>query len=727
VSAIANGPPAGTLLDLLPDLYAVRDAERGGPLEAVLALLDKELGHLRDDVDGLYDDWFIETCAEWLVPYIGELVGVRGLRSTPAGASGRALVANTIGYRRRKGTAAVLEDLARDVTGWPARAVEFFTLLGWTQQLNHVRPGAGGTIDVSHAAGLELVDSPCDASAHTADVRHIDNRRGRHNIPNVGVFLWRLGAFALHQVESRPIPGHPGCFQLDPLGLERPLFNVGTPERDMAHIAEEVNVPTPVRRRALHDDVTPDPVGGVAPRRYMGEVDPVLRVWVDGIEEGHEKKKVGVCDLEPPDRNAGEAGEPEVTVDPARGRLRVKGGTVATKVWASWAYGFAGELGGGPYDRTDSLDAIFRAADADERIGPPTWQHGVWGEAQALDADVHTDLINSAGTGALDAWQAVPASERDDVAVICIMDSRTFAGDLSIQIPPGKTLVIVAADWPDLDPDPMVADRVVGSIDPSGPRPHIQGDIEVRCIGAGDERGTLVLDGLLVEGTVRVLPGSLGRLRLAHCTVLPDPGGAADPAPTAVDVEAGGTATQRNTKLAVELVRCSLGPVAATPFTRSLELGDSIVRGGVAAGAPIPAITAGDVRIQSSTVLGATAVRTIEASDSIFLDPVAAARRQMGCVRYSYVPEGSQVPRRFRCQPDGEEAARPSFVSLEPVHPGYAQLHPATPAAISSGASNKNEMGGFNFTRASDRLAHLRTRLDEYVRFGLESGVFLAT
>ena len=45
-------------------------------------------------------------------------------------------------YRRRKGTASMLEQLARDVTGWPARVVEFFELLTTTQYMNHVRPHA---------------------------------------------------------------------------------------------------------------------------------------------------------------------------------------------------------------------------------------------------------------------------------------------------------------------------------------------------------------------------------------------------------------------------------------------------------------------------------------------------------------------------------------------------------------------------------------------------------
>ena len=57
-------------------------------------------------------------------------------------------VANTIRYRRRKGTLALLELLSNDVAGWPARAVEFYKLLGWTQALNYPHQDRGRTINL---------------------------------------------------------------------------------------------------------------------------------------------------------------------------------------------------------------------------------------------------------------------------------------------------------------------------------------------------------------------------------------------------------------------------------------------------------------------------------------------------------------------------------------------------------------------------------------------------
>src|SRR5262250_3144808 len=130
-----------TLYKMLPALYRSRDAEGGRALEALIGVLADQIALLEEDLAQLYDDQFIETCADWVVPYIGDLIGYRRLHGvTSTVGSPRAEVANTIAYRRRKGTVSVVEQLVLDVTGWKARAVEFFQLLGTTQYLNHLRP-----------------------------------------------------------------------------------------------------------------------------------------------------------------------------------------------------------------------------------------------------------------------------------------------------------------------------------------------------------------------------------------------------------------------------------------------------------------------------------------------------------------------------------------------------------------------------------------------------------
>ncbi|MCW5580843.1 MAG: hypothetical protein KIS72_05860, partial [Luteimonas sp.] len=112
---------AERLYGLLPAIHRIRDAAHGEPLRDLVALFARELEALEEDVEQLYDDQFIETCADWVVPYIGDLIGYRPLVGVDDDVSApRAEVANTIAYRRRKGTALMLEQLARDLTGWPA-------------------------------------------------------------------------------------------------------------------------------------------------------------------------------------------------------------------------------------------------------------------------------------------------------------------------------------------------------------------------------------------------------------------------------------------------------------------------------------------------------------------------------------------------------------------------------------------------------------------------------
>src|SRR5512135_383970 len=94
-----------TLYSLLPAVYRARDAELGEPLRAVLSVIAEQLAVLEEDLAQLYDDQFIETCAEWVIPYLGDLIGYRALSPVQGiTVPTRAEVANTIGYRKRKGT-----------------------------------------------------------------------------------------------------------------------------------------------------------------------------------------------------------------------------------------------------------------------------------------------------------------------------------------------------------------------------------------------------------------------------------------------------------------------------------------------------------------------------------------------------------------------------------------------------------------------------------------------
>ena len=67
------------LYQLLPAVYRLRDAEQGYPLRALVNVLARQGQVVEADIGRLYENWVIETCDEWVVPYLGDLLGVRGL------------------------------------------------------------------------------------------------------------------------------------------------------------------------------------------------------------------------------------------------------------------------------------------------------------------------------------------------------------------------------------------------------------------------------------------------------------------------------------------------------------------------------------------------------------------------------------------------------------------------------------------------------------------------
>jgi hypothetical protein len=231
-------------------LLELEEKRQRGPLKALLSIIAEQAAVLEENLDQLYDDLFIETCAEWVVPYIGDLIGARGVFVFPGATfTERAFVANTLAYRRRKGTAAVLEQLARDVTDWPASVVEYFQLLATTQYMNHIRLDNLSIADLRNSKTLEALNTPFDRVTRTADVRRIEPRRGKYNIPNIGIFLYRIGSFPITEAPAFELDAHRWLF--DALGKDTQLFNKPEPEDEITHLAEPINVPVPLTRRSV--------------------------------------------------------------------------------------------------------------------------------------------------------------------------------------------------------------------------------------------------------------------------------------------------------------------------------------------------------------------------------------------------------------------------------------------------------------------------------------------
>jgi hypothetical protein len=126
---------ADKLWNLLPAVYRSEDTDAygtNGPLREMVNRIGAQAAILRRSIDRLWEDQSIETCDDWVIPYIADLLATNLVASLDARGQ-RLDVAKTIYYRRRKGTVALLEELAADITGWDARVVEFFRRLGRTR------------------------------------------------------------------------------------------------------------------------------------------------------------------------------------------------------------------------------------------------------------------------------------------------------------------------------------------------------------------------------------------------------------------------------------------------------------------------------------------------------------------------------------------------------------------------------------------------------------------
>lgn len=686
---------ADRLYGLLPAIHRLRDAERGYPLRALVEVLAEQALVLDESLEQLYDDLFVETCADWAVPYIGDLIGYRPLHGLPAKLSGaRAEVANTIDYRQSKGTAAMLERLARDVTGWDAKVVEFFQLLATTQYLNHRRPGNLQAPDLRAALPLERIGSAFDGVTHSADVRRL-GFGGRYNIPNLGLYVWRLQAMDVAAAPATPA-GDARRFRFSPLGDDRPLFSRPQP-RDGARVLE-VNVGQALSRRAF------DAAAGL----YYGAALS-LEVHVDGSPVP--VTDICVCNLE--DAGVGWAHQPDayLAIDPLLGRLAFPNDQPApANVSVHCHFGFPGLLGGGRYERAAGF--------------------AISGDPVAVLSD-GADL-----QAALNAALAGGAVE--------ISDSARYA----------QTPTLVA------DADTVVELRAA-----NGQHPHLalSGDFVID----GGPNAVVCLDGWLVSGGRLVVPAasSLRRLVLRHCTLVPGLtlnrfGEPESPDSASIVIESA------NCELILEA--CVTGPIRLVRDAR-LEAHecaiDALAPESVAIAAPDGSAAAAPVTLVNCTVIGK--VHSVEftlASNTLFdarllegdawSAALRAERRQSGCVRYCWLPAAVRLPKRYRCQPDtAAEAAveqallrapalsaaaqasvaanararvRPLFTDRRYGRPAYLQLADGIAPEIATGADDESEIGVWHGLFQAQREAHLLTRLDEYLRVGLEAGVFHA-
>jgi hypothetical protein len=724
-------PSPDRLYDLLPAVYRQRDLDQGQVLRALLRIITEQMNLVESNMDQLYDDWFIETCQDWLIPYIGELVGYQaGADVGPPGdvttAEGRQRnqflfprpdVANTIGDRRRRGTVAILARQARDLTGWPARAVEFFRLLDVAQSLVHLHLDRGRTVDLRDGDALDQLGGAFEDIAHIVDVRGLSTRSstGRYNLPSIGLFAWRLRSYpvTLRQPYCQESVG-PQCYEFSALGNDTPLFTPAQPPSAGAAITDELQVPVPLRRRLFERRL----------RDCYGEGRAAQIWWIPPrrgpargpAPDATERVLIPPEDIIVTDLTDWQYRTPrgKVALDPVLGRFSFAPHAAELPrrgIWVSYHTGFCADLGGGEYNRPVSIatpeTAVYQVGEGEpfRRIGQ-----------------------------ALEQWR----SDQPRHAFVEITDSAVYVEQVSVELQAGQSLELRAASG---------SAPVLRLLD-------LQTDQPDSLTVSGDPGSCFVLDGLLVTGRGLHVAGELARLLIRHSTLVPgwslhadcEPRRPAEPSLELDDVDTAVTIAHS----IVGSIQVYHDEVRHDPL--QLDISDTILDATSSArealGAPGQQYAHATLIIRRSTVFGQVQTHAVELAENTLFDGVLrVVHRQVGCVRFCYVPPRSRTPRRYECQPDlvtarvlasglapdERDAAiarevlrvRPRFNSVRYGSPTYCQLAPACADEIRQGADDESEMGVYHDLFQPQREANLRARLRDFTPAGFDAAIIL--
>jgi len=718
---------AEQLFALLPAVYRNRDAETGGPLQALYAVLAQQLGIVEDNIEQLYDDQFIETCASWVIPYIGDLIGYNSIYEV-AGASfdSRAEVANSIGYRRRKGTLLALEQVAADVSGRSALAVEEFRRLITTESMRLVRPHHASNANLRHARALDEFGTAFDRESRTIDVRRIAPRvrasvetdttpldsslhgAGRCNIPNIAIHLWRL--------KARPVVNAPAFgigqrrFMFSPFGANLRLFSQPQPRASFSRLTARIDIPEPISRaefsRGLRLSDAPQFYGKSASVLVIADGVPVPSSRIVGAN---------LCEIGADQWCTVPSGR--IAIDPELGRIRFADDVpLPNSLRLNYSYGAAADIGGGSYDRSSSL-TMLKVANASLVVVIGSTDAPTLEDAVAQWNDLVS--ISPALTGII----VLPNFERLSV---------DLTGSAAIQLPAGSNLTIASGE--------AIASAAPDDVIWNNSCCTLSGDIDIAAGATSTQSlaGQLLLSGFWLAGRVAITGGA-ATVQMADMTLVP--GISLDRA--GEPVCSGDPSLQVSAEeVSLTVVRSITGPIAADPggTTRVCSsIVDSTSACCVAYAAFDLSSAGADLHVEDSTIIGKVHARTIPlASDTIFharrarRDPWPAAiwagQRQTGCLRFCSLPFDSVTPRRYVCLPPdaaSQDALAPKFVTTRFGRPGYGLLSGDVPLAVWQGADNGSQIGVYHQIQETEAVRNVQIRAPEYLPATLESGIFL--
>lgn len=715
------------LWQLLPAVHRAQDQITPGvpgPLQELINRIGAQSATLRRSIDRLWENQSIETCDDWVIPYIGDLLATRLVACLGPRAQ-RIDVAKTIYYRRRSGTLGVLEELVADIAGRDARAVEFFRRLGRTRHqfdppIGNVfaADAAPWTATTTYAAGAVVANG---ANAYVCVGGGISAATGGPTGTGTGIndggVTWNWYG-PLASLVPAVIEGLAGVDSHTPAGGFADLRNAyGAAQTnsafdEFAHFADlrkggqslgwynishlgvfiwwlrtfQIAGATPVSNGKTPACFTFDPSGRSIPL-FAKSSRTAASFGDDWVAPDEWQLPVAAREVlwdAYPDQLYGDAfsvgtlPRAQVRIHPQRGLFSFTG-TPPAGVAVQYHFGFMSQIGAGGFP-----SALL------ETIPLPA------------------ALTKIAGGTGLGATLATVSADR----TVEIEDSLTYPGISAAVDIAGHTLAIRA-------------------LDRQRPLIRWQGGGDIWTIHGNG--GNLIVEGVWLQGADLILTGSFANVTLRLATL--DPGSAGSGGAligTAIDgmplapvnlwVEASITT--------FTLARCITGPIRTRKggAIEQLTATDSIIQA-------IPTGAKGDYALQTETgtislarctVLGPSSVHRLDASECILDDVTVAEDTQHGCVRFSAIAQGSAVHAPYRSVQ--VPPAGPIFRSRRFGDPDYARLRrladnaiiaPQTGDSILGGAQNGAEMGAFQSEGVTLLKQGLVLKFEEYAPLGI--------
>ena len=771
------------MYDRLPEIYRIRDAEQvpQGQLAAYVDLFENVHSALRDNIEALGRDAFIESCDDWVVPYIADLLGSSHLSGDPW--TLRADVARTINHRRRKGTLGAIESLAHALSKWAVHTVEMRDRLVWNQHINHQRPdigGAppltasnflgdarrGGTVNLRDPALLSLLNGPFDPFAHLADIKPAKGWRGLYNLPNLGIFLWRLKDYTVSRTRpgqifpaiaippSNPVVASDALFsvrvELHPQSEPMVLFNTHRfqADEDPPNISSSDAVPGPMPSARLSSDTPagrPEHYVEIAPYANGTVPDRMNRLGLSlqvpqalfTATAPWRFRGANLCawetGLQPPLR------EHEIAIDPNRGRVvfgamganaAVEADAIANGLYISPTHAFQGPVGAQPIPR---------------QATPALWQEAVT-KIVIVDPLQNSMLTLQAALEDLET-RAQPLIIEINDSLVHELDLSLITGtsnELGLQtLRLNRSLWIRAAS----------GERpVIRLKKPLAFRPH-----DVLSAGAPAVMDSLMvrLEGIYLTRDKAVFPANtpliaraaLHQLQIQDCTL--DPGGYIAlnniRTPILPSMRLNNTngfvlpdeivAFDQSPEIVLE--NSISGPLAIDD-DYSLNIINSIIDAGGTLETAAPALAVGAatgnaeltwgpaLTINGLTCFGRMRVTSASGKGGIWVHALQVLDNQSGCIKNSWFADADNcLPSNHACLHQSQSDLH--FVAQTFGRPGYAQITRESDIRILEQGPNDDEMGAFGFLLNSHKWKNIQIRFREYMPVGIRPVLIAVT